>query len=543
MSDEDKSAFAYIDRYPEAKVFFTSVSEELADYFEKSLIVLDSSVLILPFDAESTSLNEIGEIYASLKEKDRLFIPAHAIREYMVLREDKVRDLHQRLIKLESQEYVKSTFPILSDDLQYENFIDLQNSLQNFYSKIKQLIGKLEKKVGDWRWNDPVTQLYSKIFDENIIFDPQIERSILEDDFNRRLNLKISPSYKYEGEGYNAAGDLIIWHTILRLAEEKKRSIVFVTSDTGNKWWAQNDDSTHPSFEILQEFKQYSENNPIFFMKFPELLTMMGVQPSVIRDISGITEKDNPVKRIDMPNRIMTLSKDRVEVYHLHTTTVDVHFRSANDIAGKIVKLNLGIFPEEAQDWNYIELITKELDFSEIEPGDYSLSRKIVIHAPRTPGHRRNDSYAALTDLYSITASINGQNIGSDTIIIEEKLLDIKCSISPNEFIVDSFSEINFTLQVKMIPPPEEILQITLSSPVAGTGLAIEHQTSDTRMEGGVLKADVKMKLGGFPDFFFENESVRGDTYIVEIGDAFGYRKPFYWNTTVGINLGPFRKL
>ncbi|WP_156039474.1 hypothetical protein, partial [Deinococcus marmoris] len=62
MADKDKTPFAYLERYPDTDIFFTQVSEEVDQYFEESIIVLDTSTLLIPYKTESKSLDEIGSV-------------------------------------------------------------------------------------------------------------------------------------------------------------------------------------------------------------------------------------------------------------------------------------------------------------------------------------------------------------------------------------------------------------------------------------------------------------------------------------------------
>ncbi|CAM4462634.1 PIN-like domain-containing protein [Deinococcus marmoris] len=225
----------------------------------------------------------------------------------------------------------------------------------------------------------------------------------------------------------NSAGDLIIWHTILKIGESRKKPIVFVSGDTKADWWTQSMNSPlFPRFELLQEYKKSSDGQPIFFINFVDLLKKMHAQQSVIRDVTQKTDDQyNLWQRRNNLNRTMVLSKDRLEVHHLHRAYTDICFQSSEEIAGKVVDLRLSIL-DSGNGVSHLKLETETLDFSDIEPSESPISRQISIFASETPPQFvQRDTYGALTDIFLISASIEGKNIGQNTIIIEEKLLDM----------------------------------------------------------------------------------------------------------------------
>lgn len=58
-------------------------------------------------------------------------------------------------------------------------------------------------------------------------------------------------------------GDLLIWKQILHHAGSSEKSVIFITNDAKEDWWALDDDKKpiEPRKELLNEFGEYSKNS------------------------------------------------------------------------------------------------------------------------------------------------------------------------------------------------------------------------------------------------------------------------------------------
>src|ERR1700704_347968 len=70
---------------------------------ENILIVLDTNVLLLPYQTTQDDLQAIGAIYKQLAEQNRLFIPARAAREFAKHRDRKLADMVRTLNEIKSR--------------------------------------------------------------------------------------------------------------------------------------------------------------------------------------------------------------------------------------------------------------------------------------------------------------------------------------------------------------------------------------------------------------------------------------------------------
>lgn len=88
----------------------------------------------------------------------------------------------------------------------------------------------------NWLWNDPVSKIYSRLFVDDVLFDVPFDKEELLQELERRKTLGIPPGYKDSGKRLNAVGDLLIWKTILELAKQDHKDVIFVTSEEKADW-------------------------------------------------------------------------------------------------------------------------------------------------------------------------------------------------------------------------------------------------------------------------------------------------------------------
>src|SRR6185437_14851219 len=71
----------------------------------------------------------------------------------------------------------------------------------------------------------------------------------------KRYEQKIPPGYEDTKKGGTRQyGDLVVWNEILDYGKERKRPVVFVTSDSKEDWWwKQGQFTIGPRPELIQE--------------------------------------------------------------------------------------------------------------------------------------------------------------------------------------------------------------------------------------------------------------------------------------------------
>jgi hypothetical protein len=140
-------------------------------------------------------------------------------------------------------------------------------------------------RVVSWEGNDPVTILYNEVGFQNLIEDPTfIEENIAQEALiNKDLN--IPPGYKDSSKGDNPLGDLIIWKTILEIAD-RKQNVIFVSGDNKSDWWHKsNNKQIIPRFELVDEFTHRSVGKSFHIIPLSRLLDLFGANEQVIQEV------------------------------------------------------------------------------------------------------------------------------------------------------------------------------------------------------------------------------------------------------------------
>jgi hypothetical protein len=148
-------------------------------------------------------------------------------------------------------------------------------------------VDDVKSRIQEWRWNDPVTLLYSEVFDENTIADPPIDKDALQKDLEHRQLNKIPPGYKDGTKRDSGIGDLLIWYTILEVGKTKKKSVIFVSGDEKADWYLRGEggQALYPRYELVDEFRRSSDGHTFHIIKFSHFLELFGASKQVVQEV------------------------------------------------------------------------------------------------------------------------------------------------------------------------------------------------------------------------------------------------------------------
>ncbi len=147
-------------------------------------------------------------------------------------------------------------------------------------------------------WNDNVSTIYKDIFTPEIIIEVQKSLKELEQDLLFRISYKVAPGYKDSGKADDGIGDLIIWQTIIEIANSKQKDVLFVTNDQKNDWFYRQDNlGLYPRFELYDEFRRKTGGKSIGIVNLLKFLKLSAANEETINEIKTIDEeketKDN----------------------------------------------------------------------------------------------------------------------------------------------------------------------------------------------------------------------------------------------------------
>lgn len=295
----NKNDFFYLDKvFPESDKIFSENFKNADEIIKNGIIVLDTNILLVPFDTSEKNVIDIKSIYLKYKSENRLFIPARVAREFANNRANKIGDifLQIRQIKenLNSGNFKISQYPILNNNTDYKNLIKQFEEIQSCIKTSRKHLENIENHIQSWTWNDSVSKAYKEIFTNEIIIEVKKEKEELEKDLAFRNEYKVAPGYKDSKKLDDGIGDLIIWQTILELAKDKGKDVIFVTNDQKNDWFYKQDKiGLYPKYELFDEFRRFTNGGSISIINFVNFLKLSNAEPDTIKVVKSTIEENN----------------------------------------------------------------------------------------------------------------------------------------------------------------------------------------------------------------------------------------------------------
>lgn len=276
--------------YPDAKDIFTVSVEPITTLKEDCLFVLDTNALLLPFTISASSIEQLKKVYTQIIEENRLFIPAQVAREFAKNRPERIKELFSQFTRKKGNiNHLKiEKYPLLDGMDEYEDLIDFQKELNEQLKEYSSKVNSVIEKIKSWAWDDPVSQIYRDLFRKEII----IEHNLKEEDIVKNLNLRyqhqIPPGYKDGRKKDDGIGDLLIWFTILELAEKENKNIVFVSGDEKTDWFHRSEgQSLYPRFELISEFRTKAPEKSFNIIKLSEFIELFGADQKVVEEVES----------------------------------------------------------------------------------------------------------------------------------------------------------------------------------------------------------------------------------------------------------------
>jgi hypothetical protein len=267
--------------------------KSLAACLETGMVVLDANVLLLPLATGALTLSEIERVYKSLIDQDRLFVPTHALREYLANRPTKIKELIDQLVKKKDNNYSSSSSPLLQKAAIFEELTTAEKSLQLEVGKVSKILARAIKEIKEWETNDPVSALYRGLnLSARLISDPvdfESEKDIKEflEENDQRQENKIPPGYKDSRKAENDIGDFLIWKTVLRLGSmHPGRDLTFVSGEIKTDWiYKSSGQSLHVREELIEEYRKHSAGGSFHLIDLATLLKEFKASDEVVNEV------------------------------------------------------------------------------------------------------------------------------------------------------------------------------------------------------------------------------------------------------------------
>jgi hypothetical protein len=245
--------------FPNPGVLLSKVSPSLSGLLKDCIFVLDANTLLAPFLVGKDSLKDVEKVLGKLTKENRLVLSGQAVREYIRHRATKLGDLyghiHNLLSNLPKSPARTLNIPMLEDDAHYKaaeiSAIKVRDAIADYKMKLTAIL----TDVREWHGDDPVSALYRRLFKDTEIIEHNMALPDLQNDLDRRVIHSIPPGFKDKSKPDGGIGDVIIWHTLLRIGREKKSNVIFVSNDSKSDWMVKSgEDALFPRAELVDEF-------------------------------------------------------------------------------------------------------------------------------------------------------------------------------------------------------------------------------------------------------------------------------------------------
>jgi len=289
----------YLDIFKAPKSIFTSKFKNMDEIAKDCIYILDTNILLFPYTVGNKELHEISKVYKQLLDNDKLYIPSQVAKEFAKNRPQKLQEMYQGLSDYLSRIEIKPIprYQLLLNETEYKDALVIEKQIQESNKAYKNAIKRILEYIKKFNWDDPVSNMYSTLFTEKFIIENSWKYNELLEELKNRHKFNIPPAYKDKGKDDGGIGDYIIWKDILELAKGKKVDIIFVTGDEKADWFHQSmNNKLYPKYELLQEFKFYTNGKDICFTDLSTLIELYSNDKTVVESIK-IIEGSNKIRR------------------------------------------------------------------------------------------------------------------------------------------------------------------------------------------------------------------------------------------------------
>jgi hypothetical protein len=131
-----------------------------------------------------------------------------------------------------------------------------------------------------------VSQIYT-LFTPDLVIEPaEISEEAVIGAWERCRRLKVPPGYKDKGKDDSGVGDYLIWRSILRIAEQETKPVVFVSGEKKADWCIRSHgEPLNPRPELVAEYHQASGGQAFYLIPLSELVGWFYATSDTVEDL------------------------------------------------------------------------------------------------------------------------------------------------------------------------------------------------------------------------------------------------------------------
>lgn len=254
--------------------------EEFKKIFDEAIFVFDTSVLLNLYELPEKSKTEM--LTTIKKIKKRIWLPHQVAFEYYRKRQEiiyKQEKSYDEVTKLVN-DHVSNLEKTLAEKCKGHPSIDsttINKELKKVQSKIVKQIKERQKEHPNRRAKDDIEIELNNLF-KGKVGDPYEKEAYAKiyKEGEERYEKKIPPGYEDKKKGGNNKedtrkfGDLVIWFQTIDMAKNRKKPVIFITSEKKEDWWWSIDGQLPigARSELIREI--YDKSGVVFHMYKPD---------------------------------------------------------------------------------------------------------------------------------------------------------------------------------------------------------------------------------------------------------------------------------
>lgn len=339
---DKEQVFIHHKTYPNAADIFNMEVLPYEEIKDECIYVIDTNALLIPYATSSAGFEEIKKAYSQLINEKRLLVPGQVAREFAKNRPEKIKELFQQLNRIRNsiQKPKTGSYPLLETLGAYAEAVQLEQKVDEAQREYSKKMGELLDQVKQWRWNDPISQVYNELFDREVIYELEVDQDQVLKELELRNKYSIPPGFNDKKKEDHGIGDLLVWLTILDIAEKQQKHIVFISGDEKNDWFHKSEkQALYPRFELLAEFKNKTHSKSFHILRLSELLGKLGAKAQVVEEIETSESKALDFNEASLINDLPVY---KAVFSWLIDTETDANFHSTSDQVSNIYESDEG---------------------------------------------------------------------------------------------------------------------------------------------------------------------------------------------------------
>ncbi len=281
------------DRFQE---YYRPTPDQFKQFWSEGLFIPDANVLLDMYRLKQTASRDMLNIFKALG--DRFWVPDRAGMEYSRRRNTAIKDEQKRFDAVLSK--IDTFQKDFSDGVNHCYFekdtTELLNKVEEFSKELRSDLEVRRQKYPNLLEFDTLFEELNAIIGDNISapFDEN-RMAQIRTEGDKRYADQTPPGYKDEKKtGDDKYGDYIIWEQIIEKASEWKKPIIFITRDTKEDWYIQEEGRTiGPRTELIKEMRvranvAYYQYRTAQFIEHGAKFFGQELQPDTLKEVRDV---------------------------------------------------------------------------------------------------------------------------------------------------------------------------------------------------------------------------------------------------------------